>query len=300
MTDLYKPKHITSLATACILVNINCRVWTATKQDKATSLEVTDSKKASHDAARVTQNLLAGNKLHKAILNKRQEIYNFEQRYTYPWGGGMSLLPTVSLPKFMKEYQEHEQEFNKLKEDFLAGYVAEVQNMAVKMGDLFRLDNYPPPAQVAGKFGIDLYTSEVPQGDFRVQISEDLADDLQYNYNRQAKSLVDSVVLKQQESLIAVMESISNCCTVETELVDGELKIKRKKLYDSTIQRAMELCEVYKAFNLTENAELEEARTRLQKILMGINLDALRDSDTMRGQVKSELDGILSKFKGVS
>lgn len=298
MTELYKPKHITSLATACILVNVEARVWTATKQDKETSLEVTDGKKASHDAARVTQNLLAGNKKHKAILNKRQEIYNFEQRSTYPWSGSMNLLPVVSLPKFMKEYQEHEQEFNKLKEEFLADYNQEISNMAFKMGDLFRRSNYPDVETVRGKFGINLYTSEVPQGDFRVQISEELADDLQYNYNRQARNLVESVLLKQKESLIQVMESISNCCTVENELVDGELKVKRKKIYDSTIQRALELSEVYSKFNLTDDPELEEARDKLQQLMLRVNITALRDSDSLRGTVKTEVDSILSKFKG--
>ena len=78
--NLEKPQHITSLATAGVLVSVDVNVWSATKQDREISHEVTNSKKADESAGRFVKNLLANNPEHKALLNYRQTIYNWMQR----------------------------------------------------------------------------------------------------------------------------------------------------------------------------------------------------------------------------
>jgi hypothetical protein len=298
MTNLTKPAHITSLATSAILINIDVRVWTATKQDKQSSEEFTNTKKADREAASVTQHLLANNIHHKAALNYRQTIYNWKERRTYPWAGGMEILPVSDYPQFMKEFTEHQAKFNEIVDKFMQEYPGIVANMAFKMGDMFNRSFYPSVHEVAKKFSVDLYTSEVPEGDFRVQISQELADDLHNNYERQANRLIDEILSKQAGQLVSVMESISHTCDIETITAsDGTQKVKRRKLYDSTIQRALELCDSFKGFNLTADPKLEAARGRLDSTLRGINLDALRESDHMRVAVKNEVDDILAKFR---
>ena len=305
MTSLARPSHIVSLATNSILVAVDVRVWTATKQDKSSSQEFTDSKKADPNAARVTQHLFADNPKHKKILNYRQTIYNFMQHYTYPWTAGTQILAVENLPLFMGKYQEHEQEFNKLVDEFISDYDSAVSDIAFKslnqtggMGSLFKRENYPTKEQARAKFGIDLYTSEVPEGDFRVQVANDLADDLHRNFEQQHQRLLGDIFFKQSEQLVSVMESISHCCDVETVTeADGSQKIKRRKLYDSTIERALELCTLFQSFNVTDNPDLEEARARLQAVLQNVSPDIIRQSDALRVQVKSEVDDILAKFK---
>ena len=44
---------------------------------------------------------------------------------------------------------------------------------------------------------------------------------------------------------------------------DEDGKVKRKKIYDTTITQAKEICTTLKEFNLTNNQELETARQRL-------------------------------------
>jgi hypothetical protein len=294
---LVKSSHITSLATSSILVSVDIKVWTATKQDKPSADELTASKKADKNTARVTQHLLADNPLHKDLINERQRIYNWMQRITYPWSGSQSLLPVISLPKFMQEYTQHEQSFTNKKDKFLADYQNIIGTMAFKMGDMFDRNSYPDAHTLQDKFAITLYTSEVPTGDYRVQISQELADDLHHNYERQSANLVNEVIARQSAQLVEVMKSISNSCSIEESLDDqGQLKIKRKKLYDSTIERALELCDTYSSFNLTANPDLEAARSSLAGLLKDVNIDALRDSDSLRNKVKSEVDNILNKF----
>jgi hypothetical protein len=99
------------------------------------------------------------------------------------------------------------------------------------------------------------------------------------------------------------MESISHCCGVdEVGVISGlngvviETRTKKRKIYDTTIQKALEMCETFKRFNLKNSPELEQARASLERILNGVKAEDLRDSDAVRHHVKEGIDDILSKF----
>ncbi len=299
MTDnlLTKPNHIISLASSCVLVSVESHVWNATVQDKQISNEVTAAKKASSDSGKFVKHLLAKNPEHKAVLNYRQTIYNWVQRSTYDWAGSQRLLPVINLAKFHKEYAEHEAEFSRLVDDFLDKYPAIVSNMAFVQGDMFDRNEYPDVSELKRKFSVDLIQSEVPTGDFRCAIAQDLLDDMSTHYNRQAKRMVEQILAKQSEQLIDVMKSISYCCEIETTVdSNGEIKVRRRKLYDSTLDRARELCDTFREFNLVSDPKLEDARASLAALLDGIEIEKLRNSDTQRVVIKEGIDDILSKF----
>ena len=299
MTDnlLTKPNHIISLASSCVLVSVESHVWNATVQDKQISNEVTAAKKASSDSGKFVKHLLAKNPEHKAVLNYRQTIYNWVQRSTYDWAGSQRLLPVINLAKFHKEYADHEAEFSRLVDDFLDKYPAIVSNMAFVQGDMFDRNEYPDVSELKRKFSVDLIQSEVPTGDFRCAIAQDLLDDMSTHYNRQAKRMVEQILAKQSEQLVDVMKSISYCCEIETTIDgNGEVKVRRRKLYDSTLDRARELCDTFREFNLVSDPKLEEARASLEVLLSGIEIEKLRNSDTQRVVIKEGIDDILSKF----
>jgi hypothetical protein len=300
--ELQKPQHLISLASSAVLVCVDINVWSATKQDRAISNEVTTAKHASKNAGRYVKHLLADHPKHKALANYRQTVYNWLQRRTYPWNKGSSLLPSVDMPVFMKEYHEHQAQFSLLKTEFLADYDAIVSNMAFNaagMGDMFNRTDYPPKEQLEHRFDMKLFVSEVPMSDWRCGIASDIAEDLFATYSKQAEEIVSHVMVEQQSRFIEVMKSISHCCGMEETGIDdntGETKVKKRKIYDSTIQKAKEMCETFKQFNLTGNAELEEARASLELALMGVDAELIRDSDAVRSYVKRDVDNILSKF----
>ena len=294
---LTKPNHVVSLATSCVLVSVESHVWNATVQDKQISDEVTTAKKASSDSGKFVKNLLAKNAEHKAVMNYRQTIYNWMQRCTYDWAGSQRLLPVANLAEFHKGYREHENKFYDLVQDFLDKYPAIVSNMAFVQGDMFDRSEYPDVSELRHKFSVDLIQSEVPTGDFRCQISQDLLDDMTTHYERQAKRMVESVLSKQSAQLVEIMKSISYCCEVETTVdANGEVKVRRRKLYDSTLDRARELCDTFRTFNLTADPKLEEARASLETLLSGVEIEKLRNSDTQRVVIKEGIDDILAKF----
>lgn len=296
--QLQKPQHIVSLATSSLLVTVDVHVWTATKQNRTVSEEVTASKKASKDSGRFIEHLLANDPDHKKVLNYRQTIYNWLKRRTYDWSGSQSLLPYVDLPKFNAEFNLHKQAFDDLADTFVAKYPSIVSNMAFVQGDMFDRNNYPDAALIRNKFRVQLFTSEIPLGDYRCAIAQDLAEDLFNNYSKQTETIIADIMRKQSEQFINVMTSISHCCGVdETTDKNGEIKFKKRKIYDTTITKALEYCETFKSFNLTNNQPLEEARQALENTLRGLNIEMLKESAAVRDTVKNDIDDILAKFR---
>jgi hypothetical protein len=300
--EMQQPNHIISLATSAILVSVDVNVWSATKQDRTISDEVTHAKKADSSAGRFVKNLLADDLFHKRVSNYRQTIYNWLKRSTFRWNNNQDLLPVINLEKFKLEFSEHETEFNRLLDSFINNYQSIVSNMAFKQGDMFNTDDYPTASEVRNKFGIRLYVSEVPSHDWRCQISQDIATDLKSQYENQAQEIVTGILNQQVERLTEVMESISHCCGVTEVKTSDEsiMKTKKRKIYDSTIEKAKELCETFKQFKPIDNElsrRLGVAVSGLEATLNGVDTETLRESDAVRDKVKDNVDDILSKFK---
>jgi hypothetical protein len=295
--ELQQPNHIISLATSALVVCVDVNVWTATKQDRAISNEVTTSKKASADAGKFTKNLLSDSPDHKALLNYRQTVYNWLQRSTYDWAGSMRLLPTINLEKFKKEYAQHEADFKALLEKFITAYPQIVSDAAFKQGDMFNRSEYPEPEEVRTKFRMRLHVQKVPQSDFRSSVSEALADDLKNHYERQTQEIINAVMDDASERLVEIASRLANACTEATPDEDG--KVRRKKIYDSTVSQAKEICKTIENFNLTGNKALSQAVVDLSFALEGVSTEDLRESSYTRSVVKENVDDMLSKFKPI-
>jgi hypothetical protein len=294
--ELQKPDHLISLASSAVLVSLDINVWSATKQDRAISNEVTTAKNADESAGRYVKNLLANHPKHKAVVNYRQTIYNWLQRRTYRWNQSQNLLPSVDVPKFKQEYGQHETEFHALVDSLIVDYDSIVSDMAFKQGDMFNRNDYPTKEQVRSKFGLQLYVSEVPMNDFRCGIAKDIADDLFNTLNAQAQGIIKSIHEEQSERLIEVMTSISHCCGYDEVDRNGEVVTKKRKIYEGTIQKARDYIETYKQFNPSNDEELELARASLENVLNGVTSEDIRDSDAVRHVVKDGVDDILNKF----
>jgi len=296
--NLEMPEHLISLASSAVLVSVDISVWSATKQDRGISDEVTTSKNADKSAGRYVKNLLANHPKHKAVVNYRQTIYNWLQRRTYRWNQSQQLLPSIDVPKFKQEYHEHEIAFHALVDSLVTDYDSIVSDMAFKQGTMFNRADYPSAEQVKTKFSLNLYVSEVPTNDFRCGIAKDIADDLFTTLSNQAQGIIDSIAEEQSERMVEVMESISHCCGVDEKEnpITHEVITKRRKIYEGTIQKALEMCESFKRFNLKNDSGLELARASLEKVLNGVKAEDIRDSDAVRHHVKEGIDDILSKF----
>jgi hypothetical protein len=74
------------------------------------------------------------------------------------------------------------------------------------------------------------------------------------------------------------------------------VKIKRPPFHTSTITNAVDLCGLLTKLNVTNDPKLEEARTKLERALVGVDAEVVKESQEIRHSVKAKVDAILDMF----
>jgi len=289
--QLQKPDYLLSLASAGILVNVECSTWGATKKDNKVTEEVTSAYKSDKDSADVVVNLMANVKEHKEILKYRNDIRNWLRRWTYDWAGSLRYLPTMRIEKFKQEFDTiYKPEFSALTTALVNRYEDIVAEMAFKNGDLFKASDYPSKTEVEHRFKLEMRVIPVPANDFRVQVAQDIADDLKQHYENNANEMVQDIMRDVTEDLTSYIKRVAASCTEP-----GEGK-RKPKVYDSTIEGLKELTQTLSKFNVTNDNVLESMRKEAEQVIGNFTAKDIRDSEAVRSSVKNGMDDILSKF----
>ena len=284
-----------NLDTCSMLVEFNASVWTARKLDKSTTDEVVQNKNAAaKDAARVNKHLLAGRTeldvIQQAVTRARQFVYD----NTLPWSdAGLRLLPTTNFQKFAERMNAFDDEFEALVKAFVTIYPSLITAQAMALGDMFRRDDYPTANEIMTKFSFRVNYMPVPSsGDFRVDVGNQAQAELKERLEKLTQERVDNAMADVRERLVTHLKRMSDRLT--TDYVNGEAK--QRRFHDTLVDGALELCDLAKALNLTNDMNLESARSELEQLLVGVSPDDLRKNHAVRQDVKKNVDAILDKF----
>jgi hypothetical protein len=135
-------------------------------------------------------------------------------------------------------------------------------------------------------------------GDFRVDIGEEAKQELIASCNNAYNDRLDLAMKdawsRLHEQLLRMSDRLSDLDTPR-ELKNGE-KVFTKVFRDSLVENAVELVDLLKHFNLTNDPSMEQARLGLHDAIMHHDADNLRDNPEARVAVKQKVDEILSKF----
>jgi hypothetical protein len=278
-----------------MLVEFNASVWTARKLDKSTTDEVVASKNAgAKDAARVNKHLLAGRTeldiIQQAVGRARQFVYD----NTAPWSdSGLRLLPTVNFMKFTERMNDFEEEMEALVKSFVAIYPTLITAQALALGDMFKRDDYPTANEIMTKFSFRVNYMPVPSsGDFRVDVGNQAQAELKARLESLTQERIDSAMADVRERLSTHLKRMSDRLT--TDYVGGEAK--QRRFHDTLVDGALELCDLTKSLNVTNDMALETARSQLEQLLVGVTPTDLRKNEAIRQDVKRNVDAILDKF----
>jgi len=284
-----------NIDTCAMLVEFNASVWTARKLDKSTTDEVVASKNAgAKDAARVNKHLLAGRTeldvIQQAVGRARQFVYD----NTAPWSdSGLRLLPTVNFMKFTERMNDFEEEMEALVKSFVAIYPTLITAQALALGDMFKRDDYPTANEIMTKFSFRVNYMPVPSsGDFRVDVGNQAQAELKARLESLTQERIDSAMSDVRERLVTHLKRMSDRLT--TDYVGGEAK--QRRFHDTLVDGALELCDLTKSLNVTNDMALEGARSQLEQLLVGVSPTDLRKNEAIRQDVKKNVDAILDKF----
>ena len=282
-----------SISSSAVLVELNISVWTANKLDKGATDSVLTSNSASKDSAQVRKNLMAGTDKRKKISDYAAKARLYHNQTTLSWSDkGARLLPTSLFMDYKSNMNVYQKNMNTMIEDFYVNYADLIDLAKHHMGDLFNPYDYPSIEELRGKFGFRLVFSPLPEGgDFRLDIPkadmEELGEQYESAFNDRLKDAMREPWDKLHKTLTHISEKLTD--------VEGDDETK-KRYHDTLITNAQELCGLLSHLNVTKDPLLENARRSLELTMLGVDIEAIKESPDVRSSVKAKVDDILSKF----
>ena len=280
-----------NLSNQAILVELNIRVPSFRKLDKKVTREVTVSKGADDQAGRFNKSLLAGadqlDKIQKFVASTRVEFY----AKTLPWSDSGQRLADIRSFLSVKDWlNDKSAEYDKLASDFVTIYPNLVSAQAFKMGTMFDRSEYPDANDIARRFGFNFYFTPLPErGDFRVDVGHDIAVELEAEYEKVYGDRTKQAMEDLWARLYKVTKHLSE------RFADNE-KGDSKRLFDSVLDNALELCEMLSVMNVTHDSDIDWARQKLEEALHGVDMKDVRDSSGVRKDVKARVDELADKL----
>jgi len=235
--------------------------------------------------------LFAGNSTLEEMQKFVTQVRTYHYNNTLPWSdSGTRLLVMGRFMEYNTKMREFEAEFVTLKEKFLANYNDMVSAAAFTLAELFNREDYPNPDVIAHKFYFKYEYAPVPQsGDFRIDIGNEGIQELVGRYESQFDARVKTAM---QEA----WTRLHDCLSRMSERLDFNGDDNKKIFRDSLVDNALELVDMLKCMNITNDPELERSRKQLEQAMFGVSAKELRENSDIREDVKAHVDEILGRM----
>ena len=282
-----------SISASAVLVELNISVWPASKIDREMTEQVNTGASAVRDASQTKKNLFAGTSLRKDIEKFAARVRLYHNTHTLPWADkGQRLLPTKLFMEYKQTMNNYEQTFEFMCDNFFIEYPRLVAEAPTNLGTMYRAEDYPDLDEVRTKFGFRRAIDPIPEsGDFRLDVSANDLQELKEHYEKQHTDRLVDAMKAPWDRLHTMLTGISE------KLTDKDGEDEKKRYFDSLITNPLELCELLGKMNVTNDPKLEEARRQLESAMLGANIETIKESAVVRGEVKAKVDAILNKFQ---
>lgn len=309
--------NIPSIASSALLVSLNISVYEGRKKDKGVEEEIAVSKGArSSRAASVHKHLFANCPELEAIKTLRGKARVWLNNNTTPWDdGGTRLLPAVRFFEVDADASNMAKEFDTLVRRFEATYALTISKQAFELGSMFNRDEYPKMEEIAGKFSFNFSVRPLPlSGDFRVDIGNEGVKQLQERYEKEmiasTQRAQDGVVSRIKEMVERWTERMSATLAFDETKVEEKreyddagtcikveiVKPRRPKLHESMLDAGLEMCQWLRDINITNDPKIDEARIKLEKALLPVDMKSLKESEDMQRSTLKKMEEIKELF----
>jgi hypothetical protein len=159
-----------------------------------------------------------------------------------------------------------------------------------RLGRLYNPADYPET--LSNLFSIDWEHPNVEPPDYLRQLSPQLYEQ---EAARVAARFDEAVTMAEQ----AFTEELSRIISHLTERLSGQEDGKPKVFRDSAIENLGDFFERFRHLNVRSNHQLDDLVNQAQRIVRGVEPNALRENTTLRQQVSTQLSGVQSVLDGL-
>lgn len=244
-----------------------------------------------------TKKLVAREAISKvSTMFARFKVFHYEN--TLPWlDNGYRILPAANYAKYVEEARRLKEEAMAAVEDFLKVYPTVREQAQKKLGTAFRESDYPTPAQLRSRWGIEINFTPIPdKADFRADIPAKELAVITANIDAQVKTALHNaqqdLFQRLYQVVLAMRDKVKDYKVTEAR---GKKKIENA-FRDSAITNIRDLCELLPRLNFTNDPELSRLADEVKKGLASQEPDALREDEDLRNKAVRKADDLLKKM----
>jgi hypothetical protein len=153
-----------------------------------------------------------------------------------------------------------------------------------RLGSLFNASDYPET--LIGLFGVAFDFPSVEPPDYLVQLAPGLYEREQERVRARFEEAVRLAEQSFLEQFAAVINHLTERISGTNE--DGSQKVFR----DSAVDNLWEFFDRFRSLNVRSNQQLDDLVAQAQRAVRNVGAQELRDSESLRGQVASQLSGV--------
>ena len=269
------------ISASAKLVELSIGLPSGRKKDVKQAEEL-NAKNNSDHVHNVTKSTLKGSVVLENAIKHGAQIRAEHTRMTLPYNNsGLRLVTNAMLVDYLAYMNDAEQEQSEYRDKFLSEYPDIIANAPTVMGAAYKAEDYPSYGVMADKFRWSLEFYPVPtSGHFPTDIANEMIAKFQADDDARIQRAMGDVYGRMSKLITRLSDQLQ----------------PDKKVYNSLIEGARELCDNIKSMNLTGDPQLEGIRQELQKAMLGVDAVDIRSDDAYRKDVKTKVDDILNKF----
>jgi hypothetical protein len=175
--------------------------------------------------------------------------------------------------------------------DQLDDRYAELKSAArERLGSLYNVADYPE--SLRGLFSVDYDFPSVEPPDYLRQLNPEL---YRQECQRVAARFDEAVQLAEQAFTDELAKLVSHLCERLSGTEDGKPKVFR----DSAVKNLGEFFERFRHLNIVSSDQLEQLVDQVQSVVRGVKPQELRERDSLRQHVATELSAVQSVLDGL-
>jgi hypothetical protein len=279
-----------AIQTRAMLVTLKISQWSARKYDRKISAEVASKHNAGANAGRYTKNLLPqDSKAFNNLGTLLGELRGKHYAQTLAWSDeGWRLLPYGNHAAYSAMIRDFRSKIEEAKRVLGNEYPALRAQAKVALNGMFRDEDYPSVEDLLKKYTIKVDFAPIPDGnDYRVQLDAQTLAEIA----RDTDDRVQKAVAAAQTDAVDRLREVVGKMTERLSQPDAIFR-------DSLIENAREVCDVLTRINVTEDADLEAMRQRVED-LARVSPDTLRTLPHVRKNTAAEADRILAEMSAI-
>jgi hypothetical protein len=256
--------------------------------------EVARNKNADPKAMRMYDNLMVGSTGHSDIHKHAADSRLWHTTGTNPFDErGYRLCPTSLFLDYKLQQNQRRDRFWSLVDTFRVKYFSYRETAEQYRGDMFNALDYPSVEEACSKFAWNFTVAPVPEsGHICIDLPEQELAEVRASCDAEVDRRVELAMQENEARLKKELKLISGKCSDVGVDEDDDTR----RWHDTFITNPLKLCELLKHTNLTQDPQIEEARSTLEELMRGKNKEMFKDSPHLRAEAKSKVDSIIDKF----